>query len=248
MSPRGAATSLSLLLTCEHASHRVPRAYARLFAGAAGVLTSHRGWDPGALPLARLLARAMRRPLLAARWCRLLVESNRSPHNPRIWSGFTAGLPKAERQSILERYWQPHRSRVEAAVARALAKAHRVVHVGVHSFTPELHGVVRTSDVSFLYDSRRPLEAALCRRWAAALRERAPGLRVRFNYPYLGSADGLTTALRRRHPPGRYLGIELEVNQALLATPGWRRAGREIAASLARALAPPRGRPNAHPG
>jgi predicted N-formylglutamate amidohydrolase len=77
------------VLTCEHADHRIPRAYASLFAGAEQVVLSHRGWDPGALPLARLLARRLRRPLLVTRWCRLLVESTRSPTNPRIWSRYT---------------------------------------------------------------------------------------------------------------------------------------------------------------
>jgi len=46
-------------------------------------------------------------------------------------------------------------------------------------------------------------------------RVRVPGLRVRRNYPYRGAADGLTTHLRRQLGP-RYLGVELEINQALL--------------------------------
>jgi hypothetical protein len=53
----------------------------------------------------------------------------------------------------------------------------------------------------------------LCARWVATLRRRAPQLRVRRNYPYLGRADGLTTYLRRRFPAGAYIGVELEVNQ-----------------------------------
>jgi len=36
---------------------------------------------------------------------------------------------------------------------------------------------------------------------------------VRFNYPYLGKADGFTTYLRKQFP-ANYMGIELEVNQA----------------------------------
>jgi predicted N-formylglutamate amidohydrolase len=200
------------------------------------VLESHEGWDPGALRLARLLARRLGRPLFATRWSRLLVESNRSPTNPRIWSRFTRELPRQERRSILDRYWRPHREEVEAEVARAVARRGRVVHVAVHSFTPVKDGQVRNADVAFLFDSQRAREAAFGRRWGALLRRHASGLRVRFNYPYRGCTDGLATWLRRRHPAARYLGFELEVNQALAAGPGWRRVAEALAASLAEAL------------
>ena len=50
-----------------------------------------------------------------------------------------------------------------------------------------------------------------------------PDLRVRLNYPYRGDSDGLTTWLRRRHPAARYLGIELEINQALVGGRRWQR-------------------------
>jgi hypothetical protein len=73
--------------------------------------------------------------------------------------------------------------------------------------------VARTADVGLLFDPRRPLEARLCGAWREALQALEPGLRVRRNYPYRGSADGLTTWLRGRFPARQYLGIEVEVNQ-----------------------------------
>jgi hypothetical protein len=63
------------------------------------------------------------------------------------------------------------------------------------------------------YGPVRPGEVELCRHWQAAIREFAPILKVRRNYPYAGKADGLTAHLRRRFPPDEYRGIELEVNQ-----------------------------------
>ncbi len=232
------STAPTLVLTCEHADHRIPRRYAALFAGAEDVLASHRGWDPGALRLARLLARRLERPLLVTHWSRLLVESNRSPSNPRIWSSFTKGLPREERQEILDRYWLPHREDVEAAIRRIVNRGGHVVHVAVHSFTPVIDGAVRNADVGLLFDSRRPREATFARRWGQHLRERALGLRVRFNYPYRGCTDGLAAWLRRRHPAARYVGFELEVNQARSAAPGWREVGEALAASLGEALRP----------
>jgi predicted N-formylglutamate amidohydrolase len=181
------------------------------------------------LALARLLARSSA-PLLAV--TRQLFIGNRSATNPRIWSRFTKSLPKEERERILERWWRPHRDEVEGAVTKAIARGRRVVHVAVHSFTPELAGVVRDADIGLLYDSRRKREPELCRRWAAILRRLDPELRIRFNHPYSGAADGLTTALRRLHPESRYLGIELEINQAQVGAKCWRRFQKQIAESL----------------
>jgi predicted N-formylglutamate amidohydrolase len=225
-----------LVLTCEHGGNRIPAAYAHLFRGAARVLASHRGWDRGALTLARHLARTLDRPLLEVTWSRLFVEANRSPTNRRIWSDFTKHLPREERLEILERFWQPHRERVERDVARAIARGGRVVHVAVHSFTPVLDGEVRNADVGLLYDSRRKQEAAFARVWAANMRALDPQLRVRFNYPYAGAADGLTTWMRRRHPERQYAGIELELNQALVDAKGWRSFQQVIAESLRQSL------------
>ena len=232
MSPRPADY---LLLTCEHGGNRIPAEYSHLFKGAGDVLESHRGWDLGALVLAKHLERTLRRPLLAVTWSRLFVEANRTPTNRRIWSRFTAPLPKKERDGILARWWRPHRSAVEKAVAAAARKT-RVVHVAVHSFTPELDGDVRNADVSFLYDSRRKSELKLCRRWGKILRDIAPDLRVRYNYPYNGASDGLSTWLRKQHAEARYIGIEIEINQGLVGTPRWRGVQRSIAESLGRLI------------
>jgi predicted N-formylglutamate amidohydrolase len=216
--PRNRAPGRSqLLLTCEHAGRRIPREYAALFRGRSRALASHRGFDPGALALARALARRLRRPLHAVPWSRLLVDANRSPANPRIWSATTARLPAEERERILARYWRPHRRAVEAAVGAAAARGRRVLHVAVHSFAPLLAGRVRRADVGLLYDPRRAGEKALCARFEQILRELDPTLQVRRNYPYRGAADGLASWLRRRFPERCYLGVELELNQALLA-------------------------------
>jgi len=232
--------ALAIVLTCEHAGNRIPREYARLFAGAAAILASHRGWDPGALPLGKLIARKLRLPLLCTSWSRLLVEANRSAHLKKVWSQFTAHLPQSERERILARYWRPHRQQVEKAIRTAISTHGSVVHVAVHSFTPVLDGEKRNADVGFLYDSKRRPEADLARRWGERLRAAAPGLRVRNNYPYRGDTDGLPTALRRQHGRKRYRGYELEVNQALLAGKHWRRVGDALAATLAQVLAPQR--------
>lgn len=221
---------MALLVTCEHGGNRVPSRFHALFAGADEPLASHRGWDAGALTLAREIARRLRAPLRAATVTRLLVDLNRSPHNPRVFSEWTRRLSRQARMDLLREHHTPHRAAVESDVAVRVAEGCRVIHLGVHTFTPSLNGVVRRADLSLLYDPARPGERALCAAWTAALRERLPHRVVRRNDPYRGTADGLTTWLRRRHPDGRYLGVEIEVNQRLLDVRG--RFPLEVAEAL----------------
>lgn len=198
-------------------------------------LASHRGYDAGALVMARALATAFKAALFSATVSRLLVDLNRSQHNPRLWS---VPAPAEIRAEIIERHYRPYRDQVERLVARAAARGRCVVHVSSHSFTPVLHGRARRADVGLLYDPARAGEAALCARWKAALVTADPRLRVRRNYPYAGKGDGLTAHLRRRFPARAYLGIELEVNQRMVfaAAPRWAALRRTLIATLRTAL------------
>lgn len=234
---------LVLVLSCEHGVNRIPARYADRFRSAAAraALDGHRGRDIGALPAARALARWFRVPLVTAPASRLLVETNRSPHNPAVFSEFVKTLDRGERERILRLYYTPHRERVEAAIRRAAGagkgkRKGKVLHVAVHSFTPRLRGVTRNADIALLYDPTHSGEPSFCASWRRALLAADPGLRVRRNYPYRGRDDGLTRDLRRRFGP-KYLGVELEMNQALLGTDA-RRLIRAAARSLAEAIRP----------
>jgi predicted N-formylglutamate amidohydrolase len=227
-----------LILTCEHAGNDVPAKYAPLFVGHEHLLPTHRGWDPGALLLAREMAARFAAPLCFETTTRLLVDANRSVGTPELHSEATRHLSLAERRQILGRYYHPHRRRVDEAVAAMVATGDRVVHIASHSFTSELHGHVRTADIGLLYDPGRPGEVALCAAWLAALKKADPSLRLRRNYPYLGKSDGVAQALRRRHPPDAYVGVELEVNQRYVEQGGraWPKLRRTLVETLAQVL------------
>jgi predicted N-formylglutamate amidohydrolase len=201
------------LITCEHGGNRIPLRYRTLFAGFEALLQTHRGYDAGALALAEDLAKALAAPLFAVTTSRLLIDLNRSIGHPRLYSEATREAPARVRREVLERYYRPHRNKVEADIAAAVARGGRVIHIASHSFTPAVDGMVRNADIGLLYDPARRGEAELCRRWQARLRTSAPELKVRRNYPYAGKSDGFTTYLRRRFPAAAYVGIELEINQ-----------------------------------
>ena len=228
----------ALVVTCEHGGNRIPRAYARCFAGHEAALASHEGHDPGALELARDLQRRFDAPLVYSTTSRLLVELNRSPGHPQLYSRFTRALPEDEKRELCGRHYLPYRHDVERCVTHALRRCRQVVHVSSHSFTPVLDGKRRKADVGLLYDPSRAPERDFCLAWQAGLKRALPQLVIRRNYPYRGTADGLTTHLRRRFAQEGYLGIEIEVNQkhALGDARAWRELRSAIAASLAQAL------------
>lgn len=229
-----------MLLSCEHGGRLVPPRYRKYFGSQAAkeALASHRGWDPGALSVARKLSLCLAAPLVSSRTSRLLVELNRSPHHPQLLSEFSrplAGDPEAL-EELLAVHYHPHRDLVREQVREAIADGARVVHVGVHSFTPRLAGKTRRAELGLLYDPARPGELDLAREWSRGLRARRPEWRTRRNYPYRGNADGLTTALRKEFGPDDYLGLELEMNQALFSGPRGTRPPAGLVASVADTL------------
>lgn len=204
---------LHILVTCEHGGHRIPPEFAQWFDGREETLESHRGHDIGALTMAHELAAAFDAPLVCSTTSRLLVDLNRSRRHPRLHSEWIAAAPESVRKAIVARYYLPYRSDVEARVAQAVESGATVLHLSSHSFTPVWAGATRRCDVGLLFDPRRAPESRLCRAWQQALRGADAALFVRRNYPYRGTADGLTTALRRRFGSEDYLGVEIEVNQ-----------------------------------
>lgn len=228
----------AFLVTCEHGGREIPEPYREYFAQHDGLLAGHRGYDPGALALARELADALHAPLLWSSTSRLLVDLNRSPTNPARFSAISRTMPPALRAEVQAHHYQPYRLDVEQSVDNGVRQHGQVVHISSHSFTPVLDGRVRNADVGFLYDPRRPAEAALCERWLEALQLRNPALRLRRNYPYAGRSDGFCTWLRRHHDGSRYLGVELEVNQrhATAGGPQWTALRADIVAALLQAV------------
>jgi predicted N-formylglutamate amidohydrolase len=222
-----------LLVSCEHGGNRVPAKYAPLFEGAAEVLATHRGYDLGALEVARALGRRLAVAPFIATTTRLVVDLNRSPGNRDVFSAYTRALSAEQRAAALAAHYWPYRKAVEDVVVDAARARRPVLHVSAHSFTPELRGEVRNCDVGFLYDPARRGEVRFVEAWYAELREAAPSLVLRRNYPYRGISDSVVTDLRRRYGGRAYVGMELEVNQKHVGTRGWRALVAVLAATLA---------------
>ena len=129
-----------LFVTCEHAGNVVPQEYAHLFVGHEHLLPTHRGWDPGALLLAREMAERFGAPLYYDETTRLLADLNRSVGTPDLHSEATRHLAQggaaAPARDLLLPAPAPSRRGARRGRGRATAAGDRVVHVASHSFTP----------------------------------------------------------------------------------------------------------------
>ena len=221
---------MKLMLTCEHASNKLPAAFKKFVP--ADVQKTHRAYDIGAREVFRKLVKFAKPEFSCeGKFSRLFADLNRSITNKAVFSEYygeleasdkavkcsTSTAEKMRAQAIA--YWKEYREKIEKFVAKNIGPLRQtqrpgatIVHLGIHSFTPVLNGMVRNADIGILYDPARPLERKYAQVIKAEILRLYPKMRVRFNYPYKGSSDGLTTALRKKFGP-RYVGIEIEMNQ-----------------------------------
>lgn len=207
-----------IIITCEHGGNYIPREYKYLFAAHEKELSSHRGWDIGALEVAKYLSRHIPAPLSYQRVSRLLVETNRSTDNEELFSKYAQELDKPIKKYILNKFYYPYRNAVEKNLAKCIDEGYEVLHLSVHSFTPVLNGVERQIDIGLLCDESRWPELEFCQMWQTQIQQLLPEKLTMINVPYNGADDGFTTYLRGKFPVEKYLGIEIEINQKYAGT------------------------------
>lgn len=207
-----------IILTCEHASNRIPQAYRNLFHDAEDDLKSHKGWDIGAEMIFDVLAKELGCFSIKGEYSRLLIELNRSLSSPFLFSYYTKDLSIFEKAEIIQKYYKPYQDAIFSMIEKAIAANDTVLHLSIHSFTPVLNGVKREADIGILYDPKRTAEKIFSNQLVAYFRQINPAFVIRKNYPYRGNADGLTRICRRRFGQN-YVGIEIEFNQDFFMYP-----------------------------
>jgi predicted N-formylglutamate amidohydrolase len=229
----GTPGSGKLLLTCEHASNRVP-APLRTTASDRFWLDTHWAVDIGARTLTRELARRTGSAAVLARFTRLICDANRPPGHRDFARtevdgtvlSFNRNLGEAELQRRVDRYHAPYHRAVDASLRAHQGQVGDLLLLSIHSFTPVWNQRVRTMDVGVLASSHlevgRRLQTELDRQ----------GFETAFNQPY-SALDGLIYAAERHGEAHGVVFLELELNQALICTPA--RATR-VAGRIAGAL------------
>lgn len=208
---------IAVVISVEHAVNTIPKAYQSLFSKDEAILNTHRAVDFGAKTIAQHLASQVPCDYYEATVSRLLIDCNRSLNHPTCFSEFTKPLSTDKKETLIHDYYLPFRQPIEHCIESHIKNNRQVLHLSIHSFTPELHGIQRNAAIGLLYDPKRGAEKEIARVWHALLAHEPPSYHVRMNYPYQGTSDGFTSSLRKRFSEHDYVGFELESNQALVS-------------------------------
>lgn len=194
-----------LILTCEHASNNIPNTFKGIVPEE--ILKTHRGYDIGAEAVYDTLVKRLRPKFhCKGKFSRLYSDLNRNAGN----KGYSEIFQKNG-----EEYWNNYFKKINDFILKNTDNINnfpKIIHLGIHTFTPILEGKVRKADVGILFDPDRLYERRLAKILKNEILQFDPNLKVRFNYPYLGTSEGLTTFLRQKYGP-QYLGLEIEINQ-----------------------------------
>ncbi len=205
------------VLTCEHATNEIPEEFGNLGLDAA-LLETHIAWDPGARPVAEVLARSLDAPLVMPRVSRLVCDCNRphgsidaTPARSEIYEiPGNRDLTPEQRESRARRFYEPFRAAVEDILRRRLNSGDKPILVTIHSFTPTFKGKTRDIQLGILHDADSRLADALL-----GVVEKETDLIVGRNQPY-GPEDGVTHTLRLHALPMGLLNVMIEIRNDLL--------------------------------
>ena len=178
------------LVTCDHATNRVPDCLGGDLGIAPRDMTRHIAYDVGAAGLTRHLADRLGAAAILTDFSRLVIDPNRGEDDPtlvmRLYDGTiipaNRAVGAAETERRLNAFHRPYHAAYEALAARR----DDTVICAIHSFTPRLNGrAPRPWHVGILYSHRderlsRPLIDRL----------RAAGIVTGDNEPYSGHLDG----------------------------------------------------------
>ncbi|UWQ96033.1 N-formylglutamate amidohydrolase [Rhodobacteraceae bacterium M385] len=203
------------VVTCDHASNRVPDDVA---GGDLGLppedMARHIAYDVGALGVAKAMGEALSAPVVASRFSRLVIDPNRGENDPtllmQIYDGSiipaNRGASETELERRLDRFHRPY----HAALTEVIAARDKPLIVSIHSFTPQLRGrEPRPWHVAVLYAS----DTRLAYPFLARLRDE-DDLCVGDNEPYVGHLPG--DALDRHAVKTGHVHVLIEVRNDLI--------------------------------
>lgn len=176
-----------LVLTCEHASAKIPAAYNNLGLPDSAFQT-HIARDFGCAELTAALAGALNCTAFLGNWSRLLIDLNRREEEAELIVQTSDGiavpgnrnLNAEEKEYRLTSFYRPYHQAIEDKLTalRQLNKKPRLF--SIHAFTPQLQGgKFRPWNAGILFLEPTPLSRSLLARLSAL-----PGLKTEANQPY----------------------------------------------------------------
>lgn len=239
MKPYILKTSLRspILLTCEHASPRIPKNLDKLGLSSAELRGAKDLYDPGSELLTRALAEKLGASMLLATTSRLVIDYNRrldmrgvagnAYHAPALKTELLTDIQGQEQivpilgnqKNVARLTTTRYREYVQPYQAAGIALAQRLVELhghclvlSVHSFYPVYRGEVRKTDIDVLYD----VAALEGKRFAHAVKKQT-SLVVAENKPWgMKDVDGGVFNGLQSHAGVTLLAVD--INNRLLQT------------------------------
>jgi predicted N-formylglutamate amidohydrolase len=147
------------VLTCDHASNRIPRALGTLGLTESD-LTRHIAWDIGMAGVTRALARHLDAWSILQNYSRLIIDCNRHPGHPTSIPAMSerteipANIDLAPEAAAQRRrdIFDPYHQAIAVHLDERIAAGRPTVLVAMHSFTPVYDGVRRAMHAGVLYN------------------------------------------------------------------------------------------------
>lgn len=208
---RNADSVSPILLVCDHASRRFPRAL-----GTMGLdpfaRRCHLALDIGAGALTEAIADDLSVTAVFCEYSRLIVDCNRQLMDPGAFLEFGDGmiipgnrnLHKEDKQRRADAIYWPYHGAIEAEIERLQRAGVMPLFVSIHSFTPVMNGESRTWEMGILWDQDRPTSKL----FVDGLRD--AGYLVGDNEPYSGKAPQDFTIDHHAEPIAMpHVGVEI---------------------------------------
>lgn len=181
--------SAPVLLVCDHASCRFPRALGDMgldpFAR-----RCHLAIDIGAGKLTESIAKSLGVTAVIAQYSRLVIDCNRQLMDPGAFLEYGDGilvpgnrnLTQEQKDARAEAIYWPYHNAIDDQIMRLRAIGPKPAFISIHSFTPVLNGIARDVQMGVLWDKDSRLSDIFIEELRAA------GFATGDNEPYSGRA------------------------------------------------------------
>lgn len=190
------------LFSCSYATCTVPEAQKEIFKGSSEIVTSPKGWDPGALNLAQGFAMHYRTPLVHSEVTRLIIDVEQT--GDAQWSKYSNKIPESSRARMSERIAGSFQNLLMSRIADDLQRHETCVHLMIHTH-PGNPGSIQldTHPTNIAGGSVADL-------WAQSLKSTDITVLSRD----IEKPTPLARSLVSNHPPQNYAQIRLSVSQS----------------------------------
>lgn len=233
--PVNADGTARLLLICDHASNRIPRALDQLGL-APEVLEQHVAYDIGAARVAHRLSARFDAPLVLSGYSRLVIDCNRPLDDvtsiPEVSDEIVIpgneGIAPEEAAARAEACFEPYHAAVQAQLGNMTVRDGAPPAIAsIHSFTPVFGGFERPWHVGVLWNQ----DGRLALPFMDALAEES-GMTVGDNEPY-SARENFGYSIAEHGEKQDIPHILIEIRQDLIETEA---GAGEWAAKIGRAL------------